>query len=53
MMAGRPVAAQVRTVPAQVAAYLEGAVNNTPDDMTLERNLRTPAFNDQPVVVRP
>ncbi len=53
MMAGRPVAAQVRTVPAQVAAYLEGAINNTPDDMTLERNLRTAVFNDQPVVVRP
>lgn len=53
MMTGRPLAAQVRTVPAQVAAYFEGAVNNTPDDMTLERNLRTTVFNDQPVVVRP
>jgi hypothetical protein len=53
MMAGRPVAGQARAVPALVADYLEGADNTTPDDMVLERNLRTTAFNDQPVVVRP
>lgn len=52
MMAGRPLAAQARTVPAQVPDYLEG-LNTTPDDMELERDLRTTAFNDQPVVVRP
>jgi hypothetical protein len=53
MMAGRPLAGQTRTVPALVAAYLEGSENSTPDDMVLERNLRTPAFNDQPMAVRP
>jgi len=53
MMAGRPVAGQARAVPALIADYLEGADNTTPDDMVLERNLRTTAFNDQPVVVRP
>jgi len=52
MMTGRPLAGQVRTVPAQVAQYLEGA-NTTPADMALVRDLRTTVFNDQPVVVRP
>ena len=52
LMAGRPLAGQTRNVPAQLNAYFEQA-NVTPDDMALERNLRTAAFNDQPVVVRP
>ncbi len=52
LMAGRPLAGQTRVVPPQLNAYFEQA-NLTPDDMALERNLRTAGFNDQPIVVRP
>jgi hypothetical protein len=56
MMTGRALQGQAArppaTLPAAVADYLESA-NATPDDLALERNLRTGAFNDQPSVVRP
>ena len=61
MMTGRPLPATLpaaqtlggRTVvPAQIAQFLEAA-NTTPADMALLHTLRTPMFNDQPVVVRP
>jgi hypothetical protein len=51
-MTGRALAGQARTVPATLAAYLEGG-NQDPTDLVLERNLRTPVFNDQPIIVRP
>jgi hypothetical protein len=54
-MTGRTLSGQAArpvTPPANVADYLEAA-NQTPADLVLEQNLRTPAFNDQPVVVRP
>jgi hypothetical protein len=56
MMTGRALAGQAprppATLPADVTDYLENA-NATPDDLALERNLRTGAFNDQAAVVRP
>jgi hypothetical protein len=56
MMTGRALQGQAArppaTLPAVVTDYLESA-NATPDDLALERNLRTGVFNDQPSVVRP
>ena len=51
-MTGRALAGQVRNTPAALAAYLEGG-NTDPTDLVLERGLKTPLFNDQPVAVRP
>jgi hypothetical protein len=51
-MTGRALAGQVRNTPAALAAYLEGG-NQDPTDRVLERGMKTPAFNDQPVAVWP
>jgi hypothetical protein len=51
-MTGRALAGQTRSTPAALAAYLE-AGNQDPTDLVLERGLRLPTFNDQPVAVRP
>ena len=51
-MTGRALAGQTRVVPAALNAYLEGG-NQDPADLVLERGMKTPAFNDQPVAVRP
>lgn len=55
LMTGRKLTTQVRppaTLPADVGNYLE-AENATPADRALQRDLRTTAFNDQPIPVAP
>jgi hypothetical protein len=51
-MTGRALAGQTRVVPAALNTYLEGG-NQDPADFVLERGMKTPAFNDQPIAVRP
>jgi len=47
-----PQAARPVAPPASEADFLEGG-NQTPADLAFEQNMRSPAFNDQPAVVRP
>jgi hypothetical protein len=52
--AGRALSGQTARPPstASLNSYLENG-NTNPSDLALEKNLRTPAFNDQLTVVRP
>jgi hypothetical protein len=58
MMAGRPIAsaqtlAARAVVPADPEQFFEGLTNQAMGNALLQRDLRKPDFNDQPVVVRP
>ena len=55
VMTGRALLGQTPrpvTPPAALADYLEGG-NTDPSDLAFEHRMRTAAFNDQPIVVRP